>query len=78
MPSIGERVRARRHELGWGQMELAYRAGITQAKVSQIENARKRGGIFAATLRDIALALDVSADWLLGLSDDQTPKGLKK
>lgn len=68
---LGERVKQRREQLGWNQTELAYRAGMTQAKVSQVENARARGGLYAASLMDLAKALDVSADWLLGLSSVQ-------
>lgn len=37
---IGARIAARRADLGWSQMELASRAGITQRQVSAIERGR--------------------------------------
>lgn len=70
----GKRVRALREALGWPQMELAYKAGVTQAKLSNIENNVARAGIRADTLRDLCIALDCSADYLLGMSDEPRRK----
>ncbi|MCC7012975.1 MAG: helix-turn-helix transcriptional regulator [Planctomycetes bacterium] len=63
-----------REALSWSQMELAYRSGITQAKLSNIENNAARAGIRADTLKAICAALGVSADYLLGLTDNPTPR----
>lgn len=73
VPGLGDRVRTRREALGWNQTTLAFRARITQAKVSQIENGGRRGAIFATTCRDLAAALGVPSDWLLGLTDEVRP-----
>jgi DNA-binding Xre family transcriptional regulator len=54
-------------------MELAYRAGMTQAKLSNVENDTARAGIRTDTLLAICLALGCSADYLLGLSDNPIP-----
>lgn len=63
---VGERAAARRHELNLTQMELAARLGWSQAKVSQME--KQRMDIQCMSLRELALGLNCSADWLLGLS----------
>jgi transcriptional regulator with XRE-family HTH domain len=73
----GQRVRLAREARRWTQTDLAYHAGTTQAKVSKIENSAPRGRVMASTLGQIARALGVSADYLLGLSDDPDPKGKK-
>lgn len=63
----GDRVRRRREDLGWTQLDLAYRAKLVPRQVSDFE----RGMVdpSASALRRMALALAVSCDWLLGLSD---------
>lgn len=63
----GDRVRQRREDLGWTQLELAFRAKLVPRQVSDFE----RGVVdpSASALRRMALALAVSCDWLLGLSD---------
>jgi transcriptional regulator with XRE-family HTH domain len=39
--AFGERVRARRHEMGWSQEELADRAGLHWTFVGQAERGRR-------------------------------------
>lgn len=68
----GARVKALREALGWTQMELAYRAKLVQSKLSNIETNSPRAGLRVDSLRELCVALDCSADFLLGLSD--TPK----
>ena len=69
MSSISARLRGIRKERGLTQKDLAQKAGLRQATLSHIE----RG--FAAPRADklVALcrALDVSADYLLGLTDEK-------
>jgi phage repressor protein C with HTH and peptisase S24 domain len=62
MPSLGERLKARRTELGLSQAELAASAGMSQQGVVSIE-----GGDVQRPRRLIELAevLQVSVDWLL-------------
>lgn len=60
---------------GWSQTELAKRAGMHFTQVHKLlheHNPRARIG----TLRQLAQALGVSGDYLLGLSDDMDPKPL--
>ena len=63
--SLAERVVAYRYSKGWGPDELANRAEISRTALYQIESGKTELPR-AATLRRIALALDVSMDALLG------------
>ena len=61
------RVNERRVSLGMSQVELAKKIGAVQSYVSRLE-----GGSFPdSPVRIVALAkaLDVSLDWLFGLTD---------
>lgn len=61
---FGERVRARREELGLSQDQVARHAGVNRAAVSQWETgATKQLG--ADRLLSAAKALDCSPEWLL-------------
>src|SRR4051795_11806004 len=71
MISLAQRVRDFRYSKGWGPDELANRAEISRTALYQIESG-KTGLPRAATLRRIAVALDVSMDELLG---DPEPSG---
>lgn len=58
---------------GWSQSQLARAAGLDRSTVSQLmaaETPRLPGG---QALGQIAAALQVSADWLLGLSNHRGP-----
>lgn len=61
--TIGERVKARRQQLGWTQAKLADEANMAQTTVSTIEGRTKRPDVI--TLNDIAKALGVTVDDLL-------------
>lgn len=63
--SLAQRVRDYRYSKGWGPDELANRAEISRTALYQIESGKTELPR-AATLRRIALALDVSMDALLG------------
>lgn len=66
------RIKDVRKARGMTQVELAERSGMSQAGLSRIE-----GGVdlsmTADTLVKIARALEVSSDYLLGLTDDPRP-----
>jgi transcriptional regulator with XRE-family HTH domain len=62
---VGERVLLRRRQLHWTQRELASRVGCPWQVVSGLERGRQ--SVRAERLAALALALDVSADYLLGL-----------
>lgn len=62
---VGRRVKGARMDAGLGLREFADEAGISPSNVSWIENGKSEMGI--GTLRDLCVALAVSADVLLGL-----------
>lgn len=64
---IGERVLLRRRELGWTQHELGAKVGCPYQVISRLESGRQ--SVLAERLAALAEALEVSADYLLGLSD---------
>ena len=68
---LGERVRRQRMALGLTQTALAAQAGIPIPNLSRIEHGRQ--SIYIERLVDLAAALQVSADYLLGRTDDPAP-----
>lgn len=72
MERLSTRVQERRRELGWSQTELAKRAELHLGNINEVEHGRKRS-IRADTLFSLAIALKVSADYLLGLTDAPAP-----
>jgi transcriptional regulator with XRE-family HTH domain len=60
--TLGRRIAECRERKGWKQKDLAERAGISVAFLSEIENDRR--GIGAQSLLDIADALGASLDYL--------------
>jgi len=62
-PEIGERLRARRHELGLSLRTLAERLGVSPSLISQIERGRANPSV--STLYSIVAELDISLDELL-------------
>ena len=63
MAGVGERIKARRAELGWTQDQLGQKAGISKSFLSDLENGKRSVG--AENLLDIARALGVSLDYLM-------------
>jgi transcriptional regulator with XRE-family HTH domain len=63
--TLAQRVRDQRYAKGWGPDELASRAAISRTALYQIESGKTEQPR-AATLRRIALALDVPTETLLG------------
>jgi transcriptional regulator with XRE-family HTH domain len=66
---ISIRLKDARENTGMTQAELARKSGLSPALLSSLE--RKDKNTYAGVLLRLASALDVSADWLLGLSKDQ-------
>ena len=62
--SLGERIRARRRELGLSQKELAHRLGVTPQAVSRWEKDLAVPTL--PTFSCIVEILGVSADFLIG------------
>lgn len=61
--NIGERVRARRKEIGWSLRELGKRAGVTAGFLSQVENDQVSPSL--NSLQSIATAMQVPMFYFL-------------
>jgi transcriptional regulator with XRE-family HTH domain len=67
--TLGERLRKRREELGLSQQELARRVKTRQATISDMERGTlKNPGV--VLIRRLARALGVTADWLIGMYEE--------
>jgi transcriptional regulator with XRE-family HTH domain len=64
---LGERVRRRRMALGLNQTAFAHTVGIPVPTLSSIEHGHQ--SIYVERAVQLAQALGVSTDYLLGLSD---------
>jgi len=67
---IGERVQQRRQHLRWTQEDLARESGVPQATISRIEKGQRRNP-GADVIRRLARALGVTADWLIGMYEEE-------
>lgn len=65
---LGERIKYLRNEKGIGQNLLAKELQLSNASISYWETGKQEPG--AEALFKLAAYFDVSADYLLGLSDD--------
>jgi transcriptional regulator with XRE-family HTH domain len=74
---LGDRVREQRLRRGWTQVELERRSGIPQPQISRLE-AGGTDDPGAQTIRNLALALGVSADLLLGLYGEDPERFLRQ
>ena len=63
---VGERVRQQRKALGMTQEQLEAASGVPQGSISRIESGIAED-VYASTVIGFAKALQVSADYLLGL-----------
>jgi transcriptional regulator with XRE-family HTH domain len=70
---LGSRVREARERLGLSQETLAHQVTITRNTLWYIEAGRTQHPR-ADQVAELAKALHVSADYLLGLTDDPTPR----
>lgn len=71
--TLGQRVREAREELGWKQGELARRAGLSQASISDIESGNTQPEfVKATTLVRIAKALGKDISYLTGRREPNT------
>lgn len=66
-PIIGDRLRLARKLRGWQQDDLANKTGLKQGMISAFETGRQFP--YGMILIKIALALNVSTDYIYGLSD---------
>jgi len=68
MPFHGKRLREAREKQGISQRELAARSGLDEAQLSRYEHGKTEPS--ARYLEIFAKHLDISSDFLLGLTDD--------
>jgi transcriptional regulator with XRE-family HTH domain len=64
MQTFGQRLQARREELGWSQTELAARAGVPYETIYRVERGthhEPRVSIAAKLARTLGISLDVLA-----------------
>jgi transcriptional regulator with XRE-family HTH domain len=64
--TLGEKIKALREARGWQQQELARRARVRQALLSELESGKKTDTT-GSVLGRLAWALGVSVDYLIGL-----------
>jgi transcriptional regulator with XRE-family HTH domain len=69
---LASRLRQIRRAKDQTQQELGEKAKINYTTISRIESGEAKQ-VYADTVRDLAEALRVSSDYLLGLTDDPTP-----
>ena len=67
MMILGERIRARRTELGWTQDQLATKVGISKGFLSDLENGKRK--VSAENLMGIAQVLNLTLDFLMKGAD---------
>ena len=68
MQIMAERIKALRNEKGIGQNFLAKEMGVSNASISYWENAKQEPS--AQAIYKMARYFSVSADYLLGITDD--------
>lgn len=68
METVGLRIVESRQRLGWRQEDLAQKIGTTQRQISRYERGISTPSL--PLLRDLADALNVSIDWLVGRTED--------
>ena len=67
--SLAQRLRVARAYKGWSQRELAKKAGLNNVQLSKLERGITKE-VQGSTLRRLCEALDVSPQFLLGMTDD--------
>ena len=73
---FGDRLRELRKAAGMKQQELANLLEVTTTQVSDMERGNTTTSM--ARLYQLCEYFNVSADYLLGFTDDPKPKGWKK
>ncbi len=67
---FGQRIKQLRKELGLSQRDFAEKTGITASALSSYEKGLKNPSVNVAV--NIALAFDVSLDWLCGIMPSES------
>lgn len=69
---FGIRLKSARENRGWTQAELAERANVPAMMISHYETGA-RSGPSLITLQNLADALEIGIEWLLGRTEDPVP-----
>ncbi len=69
--SIGEKIILKRLKMGMSQKDLSVLSGVHQAQLSEVERNKPRVKNFKK-LDLIALALNVSENWLIGVTNNES------
>ena len=67
--SLAQRLRVARAYKGWSQKDLAKKTGIHNVQLSKLERGITKE-IQGSTLRKLCEALEVTPQYLLGMTDD--------
>ncbi len=73
---FSKRIKALREERGWTREGMADKLDCSNGIVTHWEGAEKAPGF--KMLGKISLLFNVSVDYLMGFSDERSPRGLKK
>lgn len=68
METIGDRIKQLRDDIGLSQMELSKKIDISQSAIARYELGKTEPK--ASDIVKLAEFFDVSADYLLGITDD--------
>ncbi len=74
--TFGKRLKYERENRGWSQIFLSQKTGISNAVLSHYEREIRNPD--PETIKKLATVLEVSADYLLGLSDYKNLDDYKK
>lgn len=69
MTTLAHRLREARLSAGLSQRDLARASGVASQTICLLEQGRR--GAQAETLRLLCVALAVSSDWMLGLTEER-------
>ena len=69
--SFPQRLKKARAMENWKQKDLAYHSDLTRAAISQFESGEREPTF--KTLKKLSKALNVTSDYLLGLSNNPKP-----
>jgi transcriptional regulator with XRE-family HTH domain len=72
MSTLGERAKRARKDLGYNQKDFAEATGFSAPYLSKVENDIHTPRTDLMIL--LAKSLGVSLEWLVGMSDDPTPR----
>lgn len=70
---IGERIAARRSQLGLTMDDVAQRIGVAKSTIQRYEKGQIQK-IKLPVIESIASALQVNPDWIIGNTEDPSPK----